>query len=87
MYICIKDLGRKEGRLVECNAAGLRWVWIGILRRDGRWVWDMEDGRVVSGRGNLDVCKRGMRGGRWLEESGWQSLRRNKLMCERAGRV
>ena len=58
---------------------------------DGRWVWDMEDGRVVSGRGNVDVCKRGMRGagiyGRWLEESGWRSLPRNKLMCERAGGV
>lgn len=45
MYACIEDVGRKEGRLeerlVECDAAGLRWVWIGILRRDGRWVWDM----------------------------------------------
>lgn len=44
----------------------------------------LEDGRVVSGRRNVDICKRGMRGvgryGRWLEESGWHS---NKLMCER----
>ena len=29
---------------------------------DGRWVWDMADGRVVLGRGNVDMCKRGMRG-------------------------
>lgn len=47
---------------MECNAAGLRWVWIGRLRGDGRWVWDMGDGRVVSGRRNVDICKRGMRG-------------------------
>lgn len=50
----------------------------------------IEDGRVVSGRRNVgylqawDAWCGYLRYGRWLEESAW---RRNKLMCERAGRV
>lgn len=50
--------------------------------------WDVEKGWKMGELYRVgeivDICKRGVgRYGRWLEESGWRSLHRNKLMCER----